>query len=74
MTSTEATGRYLVLLEDNATIIRMLREHGIYLAMGFIPFHPYATVDTIVRNAEFLRDNSGHNLRRMTERLEICFW
>ncbi|GAA4855178.1 hypothetical protein GCM10025787_44060 [Saccharopolyspora rosea] len=58
-------------VEDNATIIRMLREHGIYLAMGFIPFHPYATVDTIVRNAEFLRDNSGHNLRRMTERLEI---
>jgi anaerobic magnesium-protoporphyrin IX monomethyl ester cyclase len=58
-------------VEDNRTIIKMLREHGIYLAMGFIPFHPYATVETIVENAEFLRDNSGHNLRRMTERLEI---
>lgn len=58
-------------VEDNVTIIRMLREHGIYLAMGFIPFHPYATVDTLTRNAEFLRDNAGHNLRRMTERLEI---
>src|SRR5262245_34452297 len=58
-------------VEDNVTIIRMLREHGIYLAMGFIPFHPYATVDTLVRNAAFLRDNAGHNLRRMTERLEI---
>src|SRR5206468_3732516 len=58
-------------VEDNVTIIRMLREHGIYLAMGFIPFHPYATVETITRNAAFLRDNSGHNLRRMTERLEI---
>ncbi|MBF6047125.1 radical SAM protein [Streptomyces sp. NRRL B-1677] len=58
-------------VEDNVTIIRMLREHGIYLAMGFIPFHPYATVDTLVANAAFLRDNSGHNLRRMTERLEI---
>jgi anaerobic magnesium-protoporphyrin IX monomethyl ester cyclase len=58
-------------VEDNVTIIRMLREHGIYLAMGFIPFHPYATVDTLISNARFLRDNSGHNLRRMTERLEI---
>jgi anaerobic magnesium-protoporphyrin IX monomethyl ester cyclase len=58
-------------VEDNRTIIKMLREHGIYLAMGFIPFHPYATVETLVENAKFLRDNSGHNLRRMTERLEI---
>jgi anaerobic magnesium-protoporphyrin IX monomethyl ester cyclase len=58
-------------VEDNVTIIRMLREHGIYLAMGFIPFHPYATLETLVQNAAFLRDNSGHNLRRMTERLEI---
>lgn len=58
-------------VEDNVTIIRLLREHGIYLAMGFIPFHPYATVDTLIRNAAFLRDNAGHNLRRMTERLEI---
>ncbi|MFH8787122.1 B12-binding domain-containing radical SAM protein [Streptomyces roseoverticillatus] len=58
-------------VEDNVTIIRMLREHGVYLAMGFIPFHPYATVETLVANAAFLRDNSGHNLRRMTERLEI---
>jgi anaerobic magnesium-protoporphyrin IX monomethyl ester cyclase len=58
-------------VEDNVTIIRMLREHGIYLAMGFIPFHPYATAETLVQNAAFLRDNAGHNLRRMTERLEV---
>jgi anaerobic magnesium-protoporphyrin IX monomethyl ester cyclase len=58
-------------VEDNVTIIRMLREHGIYLAMGFIPFHPYATTETLIGNAAFLRDHSGHNLRRMTERLEI---
>jgi radical SAM superfamily enzyme YgiQ (UPF0313 family) len=58
-------------VEDNVTVIRMLREHGIYLAMGFIPFHPYATVETLTQNAEFLRANAGHNLRRLTERLEI---
>jgi anaerobic magnesium-protoporphyrin IX monomethyl ester cyclase len=58
-------------VEDNVTIIRMLRDHGIYLAMGFIPFHPYATLETLQQNAAFLRDNAGHNLRRMTERLEI---
>ncbi|GII66826.1 hypothetical protein Skr01_69110 [Sphaerisporangium krabiense] len=58
-------------VEDNATIIRLLREHGVYLAMGYIPFHPYATAETLVQNAEFLRRNAGHNLRRMTERLEI---
>jgi anaerobic magnesium-protoporphyrin IX monomethyl ester cyclase len=58
-------------VEDNVTIIRLLREHGIYLAMGFIPFHPYATLETLLTNAAFLRDNAGHNLRRMTERLEV---
>lgn len=58
-------------VQDNVTIIKMLRDQGIYLAMGFIPFHPYATVDTLLANAAFLRDNSGHNLRRMTERLEV---
>ncbi|MEU7865571.1 radical SAM protein [Dactylosporangium sp. NPDC049140] len=58
-------------VEDNIRIIRLLREHGIYLAMGFIPFHPYATAETLVQNAEFLRAHSGHNLRRLTERLEI---
>ncbi|MDP9953266.1 MULTISPECIES: B12-binding domain-containing radical SAM protein [Streptomyces] len=58
-------------VENNVTVIRMLREHGIYLAMGFIPFHPYATVETLVENAKFLRSHAGHNLRRLTERLEV---
>ena len=58
-------------VEDNVRIIRLLREHGIYLAMGFIQFHPYSTVDSLRSNAEFLRANCGHNLRRLTERLEI---
>jgi radical SAM superfamily enzyme YgiQ (UPF0313 family) len=58
-------------VEDNARVIRLLREHGVYLAMGFIPFHPFATAETLLENAAFLRDNAGQNLRRMTERLEV---
>lgn len=58
-------------VEDNERIIRLLREHGIYLAMGFIQFHPYSTLSTLRSNADFLRRNNGHNLRRLTERLEI---
>jgi anaerobic magnesium-protoporphyrin IX monomethyl ester cyclase len=58
-------------VDDNVRIIRLLREHDVYLAMGFIQFHPYATIDTITANARFLREHAGHNLRRMTERLEI---
>ncbi|HEU4583777.1 MAG TPA: radical SAM protein [Polyangiaceae bacterium] len=58
-------------VEDNIRIIRLLREHGLYLAMGFIQFHPYSTVDSLRNNANFLRQHSGHNLRRLTERLEI---
>jgi len=58
-------------VEDNVRIIRLLREHGIYLAMGFIQFHPYSTVDTLRANALFLKNHNGHNLRRLTERLEI---
>lgn len=58
-------------VEDNVRTIRLLKKHGIYLAMGFIQFHPYSTVDTLKSNAEFLRLHAGHNLRRLTERLEI---
>ena len=62
----------LATVEDNIRVMRLLREHGIYLAMGFIQFHPYATVETLCANAEFLRRHGGgHNLRRLTERLEI---
>lgn len=61
----------LATVEDNIRIIRLLKEHGLYLAMGFIQFHPYATVETLKSNAAFLRQYAGHNLRRLTERLEI---
>lgn len=58
-------------VEDNVRIIKLLREQGIYLAMGFIQFHPYSTLETLRANALFLRNNAGHNLRRLTERMEI---
>ncbi|MFF5258055.1 B12-binding domain-containing radical SAM protein [Actinomadura viridis] len=58
-------------VEDNIRVIRLMREHGIYLALGFLPFHPYATAETLVENARFLRAHAGQNLRRMTERLEV---
>lgn len=59
-------------VDDNIRIIRLLSEHRIYLAMGFIPFHPYSTMESLCTNAEFLRNvYGGHNLRRMTERLEV---
>jgi anaerobic magnesium-protoporphyrin IX monomethyl ester cyclase len=62
----------LATVEDNIRVMRLLREHGIYLATGFIQFHPYATVETLTANADFLRQHGGgHNLRRLTERLEI---
>lgn len=59
-------------VEDNIRAMRLLREHRIYLAMGFIPLHPYATIESILQNAEFLRSQkAAHNLRRLTERLEV---
>ena len=61
----------LATVEDNINIIRMLREHSIYLAMGFIQFHPYSTVESLRQNAFFLKTHYGHNLRRLTERLEV---
>ena len=62
----------LATVDDNVRMLRLLRQHGIYLAMGFIQFHPYSTVDTLTSNAAFLKDNHcAHNLRRLTERLEI---
>jgi radical SAM superfamily enzyme YgiQ (UPF0313 family) len=62
----------LATVEDNIRIIRLLREHGIYLAMGFIQFHPYSTVETLKSNALFLYNQGlGYNLRRLTERLEV---
>ncbi|HEX7243890.1 MAG TPA: radical SAM protein [Longimicrobiaceae bacterium] len=58
-------------VEDNHRVLALMREHGVYVAMGFIQFHPYSTLETLRTNAAFLKQWGGHNLRRLTERLEI---
>jgi anaerobic magnesium-protoporphyrin IX monomethyl ester cyclase len=56
---------------DNRRAIGLFREHGVYVAFGFIMFHPYATVEDLQANASFLTDYLGHNLRRFVTRLEL---
>lgn len=58
-------------VEDNVRAVRLLREQGIYVAFGFISYHPYSTFDEIRTNNKFLHTNLGHNLRRYTVRLEL---
>lgn len=57
--------------EDNKRVIKLLREKNIYLAFGFISFHPWSTFEEIDQNNTFLRYQMGHNLRRYTVRLEL---
>lgn len=57
--------------EDNRRVIRLLREQNIYVAFGFIMFHPHSTLAELRDNTQFLRENLGHNLRRFGTRLEI---
>ncbi len=57
--------------EDNRRVLRLLREQNIYVAFGFIMFHPHSTLQEIRENVEFLRENLGHNLRRFGTRLEV---
>lgn len=58
-------------VEDNKRAIRLLREAQIYVAFGFIAYHPWSTFDEIRENNAFLREYMGHNLRRYTVRLEL---
>lgn len=58
-------------VEDNARAIRLLRDQGVYVAFGFISYHPYSSFDEIRANYRFLHANLGHNLRRYTVRLEL---
>jgi len=56
---------------DNKRAINLLREAEIYVAFGFIAYHPWSTFDEIRDNNMFLREYMGHNLRRYTVRLEL---
>ncbi len=56
---------------DNKRAIRLLWNTGVYVAFGFIAFHPWSTFEEIRQNNQFLREYMGHNLRRYTVRLEL---
>lgn len=57
--------------EDNRRAVRLFRAHNVYVAFGFIMFHPYSEWDDIEDNVAFLLENLGHNLRRFVTRLEL---
>ena len=52
----------LTTVEENYSIMRMLRKHEIAPQIGFINFNPYSTVDTIKQNYYFLVDIEMDNL------------
>jgi radical SAM superfamily enzyme YgiQ (UPF0313 family) len=56
---------------DNRRALRLFRQHGVYVAFGFIMFHPYTEWADIEDNATFLIEHLGHNLRRFITRLEL---
>lgn len=58
-------------VQDNKRAIGLLREAGIYVAFGFIAYHPWSSFEEIRENNSFLREYMGHNLRRYTVRLEL---
>lgn len=49
-------------VEDNYTIIRLLKEHGLFPIMGFIGFNPYTTFEKMEANFRFLCDVKCTNL------------
>ena len=58
-------------VEDNKRAIELVRGAGIYVAFGFIAYHPWSTFQEIRDNNLFLRQYMGYNLRRYTVRLEL---
>lgn len=58
-------------VEDNKRAIELVRGAGIYVAFGFIAYHPWSTFQEIRDNNLFLREYMGYNLRRYTVRLEL---
>lgn len=43
-------------VDDNYTIIKMIKQHGLFPIMGFIGFNPYSTDKKIENNFKFLYD------------------
>lgn len=58
-------------VNDNRTVIDLLKSQNIYVAFGFISFHPWSDFDEVRQNIDFLKQNMGYNLRRYTVRLEL---
>ena len=58
-------------VKDNKTVIELLTSQSIYVAFGFISFHPWSGFNEVKQNVGFLGQNMGHNLRRYTVRLEL---
>lgn len=58
-------------VQDNERVIRLLSDQKIYVAFGFISYHPWSSFEEVRENNQFLLNNIGHNLRRYTVRLEL---
>lgn len=52
----------LTTVEENYTILRLLKKHGIAPQIGFINFNPYSTLETIKQNYYFLVNVQMDNL------------
>ncbi|RJP56225.1 MAG: radical SAM protein [Deltaproteobacteria bacterium] len=60
------------VLEQHYRIARILAEHNIVLHLGFIMFHPYATLDDLRINAEFLEKiNHACFFQHFSNRMEL---
>ena len=44
----------LTTVEENFTVVRMLKQHNLFPIYGFISFNPYSTRERIRKNFEFL--------------------
>lgn len=60
------------VLEQHYRIAKIVAEHDILLHLGFIMFHPYATVDDLRINAEFLEKiNHACFFQHFSNRMEL---
>lgn len=59
-------------VEDNYRVLKLLRAVNVYVAFGFISFHPWISFKEMRENYKFLlKGGMGHNFRRYTVRLEL---